>query len=206
MLYEAFTHSGYPALLQASSYPLPGQSKSFKEKYNTRISTLGSSSSSGSDASLQRQSHSQPRLITQRGHTTEKSAPGYDSDHSVSIDDSDEPTGFAYNAPVPAPRKRWLLFCFQDYGIDSKALHVRLREPVGDEKLFQSLRKMYYEHKTKPWMRYLGVTRFAAYLTDCKVKRISFVQVRYSTLRNMFFGYWWVTPSSSAYGPESNAY
>lgn len=182
MLYEAFTRAGYPVLLQASSYPLPGHSKNFKEMYNTRISTLVSSSfASGSDAGLWRQSNSRPGSNMQRGQATEKGL-RYESDDSISIDDSDEPNTSDQNERVPKTRRRWLLFCFQHYGIDSKALHVRLQGPVGDEKLFRSLRKMYYGHKIKPWMRYLGLTRFVAYLTDYKVKRISFVQVEYSTL------------------------
>lgn len=112
MLYEAFACAGYPVQLQASSCPLPHQSKNFKEMYHTRISTLVSSSSaSGSDAGLLRQSNNQPGSITQRGRATAKGL-GYKSDDSISIDNSDEPTISDHNERKTTTRRQWLLFCF----------------------------------------------------------------------------------------------
>ena len=140
---------------------------------------------SGSDAGLQRQYNIQPGTIIRRRRTTSPKNQGCDSDQSVSIDDLEDPIDSDHNEPVPTPIRRWLLFCFQHYGIDSKALHIRLQDPVSDEKLFRCLRKMYFEHKIRPWMRYLRLTRFVSYLTDYNVKRISYVQVWYLTVRTI---------------------
>ncbi|KAM3075825.1 hypothetical protein ACMFMG_007950 [Clarireedia jacksonii] len=179
ILYEAFAQSGYSTILQASTHPGPGQSKNLKEMYHARISTLApSTSTSGSDAGIQLQSSIQAGTLVQRMRTAEPEDQGCDSDQSVTLDDSDDTIDSDHDEPLPRSKRTWLLFCFQHYEIDSKALHIRIRGPVTDDKLFRCLRQKYFAHKIRPWMTYLGLTRFVSYLTDYNVKRISFAQFR----------------------------
>ncbi|KAI0376659.1 hypothetical protein F5Y04DRAFT_285739 [Hypomontagnella monticulosa] len=180
MLYEGFAQSGYPTTLKASPQPGPGRNRTLKDTYRMYQDHILISSvlASGSD-----NMGSQVQVSLRPGHripqapATDSDEQGYESDQSVYLDDSDA-GNTDHRSASSMETKMWLLFCFPYHDIDSKAIHIRLQKLINDEELFRCLRQNYLNYKIRPWMTYLGLTRFVAYLTDYKVKKISFVQFR----------------------------
>lgn len=179
-MYEAFSLAGYSTILQAS--PARSESQTFQEKHKDQLRVLSDRSCAvtGSRTSPPLDQQAGPRQQRFRGQiTTAKEQTAFSrSDHTIQdesslSEDSDDEKPVSLNTPP-----KWLLFCFDHRASIPKIEHVRLPNDASDQDLFPRLRKKYYSYKTTRWIKWMGLSRFVAYLTNYEIKNASFVKVR----------------------------
>lgn len=179
-MYELFSLAGYRTVFQASTAQFEG--RSFQERYKVQLKALSdrSSAQTGSSSGPLRDQQSSSRQRRSRGLTDRRKQ--HDDDYHTNDTGQDESSSSkdsASNDPVYNTPRRWLLLCFDHRTLIPKIEHVRLVNEANDQDLFPRLRKKYYSHKHTWLMRCLGLTRFVVYLTSYKIKKASFVKVRF---------------------------